>query len=38
MNPLSRFDFGLLSALPNAGDWQAKDLPSEGKQAGNGVR
>lgn len=24
LNPLSRFDFGLLSALPNAGAWQAK--------------
>lgn len=24
LNPLSRFDFGVLSALPNARDWQAK--------------
>ncbi|MBZ5520917.1 MAG: DUF6088 family protein [Acidobacteriia bacterium] len=25
LNPLSRFDFGVLAALPNAGDWQAKE-------------
>lgn len=25
LNPFSRFDFGLLSALPNAGAWQAKE-------------
>ncbi|MBS1868041.1 MAG: AbiEi antitoxin N-terminal domain-containing protein [Actinobacteria bacterium] len=24
LNPLSRFDFGMLSTLPNARDWQAK--------------
>jgi hypothetical protein len=24
LNPLSRFDFGILSALPNAREWQAK--------------
>jgi hypothetical protein len=24
LNPLSRFDFGLLAALPAAKDWQAK--------------
>jgi hypothetical protein len=24
LNPLSRFDFGVLSTLPNAGTWQAK--------------
>lgn len=24
LNPLSRFDFGVLSALPNARSWQAK--------------
>jgi len=26
LNPLSRFDFGLLSSLPSARDWQAKEL------------
>ena len=25
LNPLSRFDFGMLRALPNAWHWQAKD-------------
>jgi hypothetical protein len=25
LNPFSRFDFGVLSALPNARDWQAKE-------------
>lgn len=25
LNPLSRFDFGMLTGLPNAIDWQAKD-------------
>src|SRR5262249_51568678 len=25
LNPLSRFDFGLLQALPNAAAWQAKE-------------
>ena len=25
LNPLSRFEFGMLAALPNAGEWQAKD-------------
>ncbi len=25
LNPLSKFDFGMLAALPNAGDWQAKE-------------
>jgi hypothetical protein len=25
LNPLSRFDFGLLSGLPNAKRWQAKE-------------
>ena len=25
LNPLSRFDFGLLAALPNAGSWHAKE-------------
>jgi hypothetical protein len=25
LNPLSRFDFGILTALPNAGHWQAKE-------------
>ena len=24
LNPLSRFDFGIFSALPNAASWQAK--------------
>lgn len=27
LNPLSRFDFGMLKALPCAGRWQAKELP-----------
>ena len=25
LNSLSRFDFGMLTALPNAGKWQAKE-------------
>ena len=25
LNPFSRFDFGLLSGLPHARDWQAKE-------------
>jgi hypothetical protein len=25
LNPFSRFDFGVLSALPNARSWQAKE-------------
>lgn len=24
LNPLSRFDFGVFAALPNAADWQAR--------------
>lgn len=28
LNPYSRYDFGLLSALPNAKAWQAKEQPS----------
>lgn len=27
LNPLSKFDFGIFSALPNAKEWQAKELP-----------
>ncbi len=27
LNPLSKFDFGMLAALPNAGNWQAKGHP-----------
>jgi hypothetical protein len=26
LNPLSKFDFGVFSALPNAKDWQAKEI------------
>jgi hypothetical protein len=28
LNPLSRFDFGLLSSLPRARQWQAKEPTS----------
>jgi hypothetical protein len=27
LNSLSRFDFGMLTSLPNASDWQAKEKP-----------
>src|SRR5258708_15145640 len=29
LNPLSRFDFGMLAALPNAGNWRAKGHPCD---------
>jgi hypothetical protein len=35
LNPLSRFDFGILAALPNAGHWQAKERRHPGLEGGN---